>query len=164
MSYNARGGHGYGQQSHHSGAPHYGQRKAKQPTLKVPSNKTLNESDQDRSENSIDINPRILVKIPATWTQPSLTGELPTMDVKKQAFQLAQVLTTRRTLELQLIEPNQNILKFKVSKIEDVDSEMIQQPPDNIILQNQSYASFEYVSNLRSELSHLGYSLTPEKG
>jgi hypothetical protein len=163
LSYNARSGHGYGQQSRHSGAPHYGQRKAKQPTLKVPSNKTLNDSDQDRSENSIGINPRILVKIPATWTQPSLTGELPTMDVKKQAFQLAQVLTTRRTLELQLIEPNQNVLNFKVSKIEDFDSEIIEQQQDNTILPNQSYPSFEYVISLRSELAQFGYSLVRQE-
>ena len=164
MSYNSRGGHGYGQQNHHSGVPHYGSRKAKQSNFKVPSNKTLNKSDQDMPENSTTFNHQILVRIPSTWTQPPIVCTLPNIEPRKQVFQLAQVLSTRNQLELQLIEPNQNILKFKVSKIEDSDPELIQQPLDNTVLPNQSYASFEYVSNLRSELSNFGYSLTAEKG
>ena len=164
MSYNARSGHGYGQQSrHNSGALHSGQKKAKQPTFKVPPNQALNQIDHEMSSISAVFTPHILVKIPASWSQPSLTATLPNMEPRKQAFQLAQVLATRKTLELQLVEPNQNVLKFKVSKIEDPDSEVLQ-PLDNPVLPNQSYSSFEYISNLRSELSHFGYSMTAEKG
>jgi len=164
LSYNARSGHGYGQQSRHSGTPHYGQSKAKQPTFKVQSNKTLNESDQDRPENSTTINYQILVRIPSTWTQPSLVGTLPNMEPKKQAFQLAPVLSTRKTLEFQLIEPNQNILKFKVLKMEVLDDpEIVEQPLANMILPNQSYGSFEYINSLRSELAQFGYSLVRQE-
>lgn len=165
LSYNARGGHGYGQQSHHnSGSPHYGPKKAKQPSFKVPSNKTLSQLDDERSVISTAFTPHILVQIPATWTQPSAVGQLPNMEPRKQAFQLAQVLSTRKQLELQLIEPNQNILKFKVSKIEDPDSEIIEQQQDNTILPNQSFASFEYVNSLRFELGTLGFSLIAQRG
>jgi hypothetical protein len=81
------------------------------------------------------------------------------MEPKKQALQLAQVFSTRKELKLELIEPNQNILRFKVTKKEDPDPEIIQQPIDNTVLPNQSYASFEYVNSLRSELAQFGLSL-----
>ncbi len=163
MGYNARGGHGYGQQSHHnSGAPHYSQKKPK-PTFKAPA--PNNELDREKSNISTAFSPAFLVKIAASWTQPSLVGRLPPMESKKAAFQLVQVLANRKELELELIESNQNILRFKVSKQEDPDPnnpEITEQPPENIILPNQSYASFEYVSNLRSELAQFGYSLIAE--
>lgn len=164
MSYTSRSGHGYGQQNrHNSGANYYGQRKTKQSNFKVPSNKTLTQQYNEKPENSAAFNSQILVKVPATWTQSSLSGTLPNMDVKKQAFQLAQILATRKTLDLQLIEPNQNVLNFKVSKIEDSDSEIIEQQQNNTILPNQSYSSFEYVSSLRSELAQFGYSLVRQE-
>jgi hypothetical protein len=160
LSYSARGGHGYGNQRRGSSFGYPG--KSKRQSLH--SNNTINELDHERPAISTAFSPGIIVKVPATFTQPSIVGTLPHMEIPKQAFQIAQLLSNRNQLELQLIDPtNQNIFRFKVSKQEDLDPEMTEQPPDNnIILANQSYSSFEYVNGLRAELSKFGLTLIAE--
>jgi hypothetical protein len=155
MGYNARSGHGYGNQKHSSGGSRFSWRKPKKP-------KEVNvreEEDKPRQpipdtihwqERALPQGTRLTISTPTTLTSNAVSYVLAN-DLDKQqpqAFQICQLASTQK-LKLEVMLPDGSNRKFKI--INSVD----QLPSDAPV----SFNDMVYVGNLRNQLRINGFTL-----
>jgi len=155
LSYNSKGGHGYGNQRRHGSSSYY------------HVNKNQNQRDQQLSNrNLLPINITknqtahfsIFIRAPETWDKTSWTVELqPYPDIMKQAYELS-ALANQRKIEIILNSPNnQPIKKYRLEK------KQVEIEPNKETEQINTTVVPGYLSSLKAHLESFGYSMVEVK-
>lgn len=154
MGYNARGGHGYGNQKQGSGGSRFSWRKPKKPKDII----------NVKEELEPKIAPETIVWVPRPLAQnvqvflntsTTLTSNaskaLLSNDLTKQTelgYQISMLAESQK-LGVEVLTPEGQTLKYKIIKIVD------QRPEDKAV----SFADMAYIGNLKSSLKPCGYTL-----
>jgi hypothetical protein len=159
MGYNARSGHGYGDQRHGSGKSRFSWPKWKKPKEVI--NFVRPEEDKPKApvipelihwvERPLPEGTKVFLNRPTTLTSDNAKFLL-SNDLDKQheiGFQISQLASENSKLTLEVALPDTSIRKFKIIKSED------QLPSDESL----SFQDMIYVGNLRNQLRVNGFTL-----
>jgi hypothetical protein len=154
LGYNARSGHGYGNQKHGSSGSRFSWCKPKKkkeviyvkddPEPRVPEETIV------WTPRPLAPGVRVFLSKPTTFTSNGCKFVLST-DLTKQnelGYQIA-LLAESQKLIVEVLTPASQTLKYKVIKIVD------QKPEDKAV----SFADMAYIGNLKSALKRCGYTL-----
>jgi hypothetical protein len=160
LSYNSRGGHGYGgNQRRRSGNSSPYQRR--NPTKNCPNQNINLKSTAPESANQRDIPFTILAKAKQTWDQPAWSSKLPNnSDPEQIAYELIQAaINSNREIELQVLDPKTKMTtRYLLRKREDLEAEQ-QQAEDILPLEGQSFEAHQNITALDQQLRIFGWSL-----
>ncbi len=154
MSYNARGGHGYGNQKHGSSGSRFSWRKQKKPKDivydKDDPEPTVPEETIVWTPRPLPQNVRVFLDTPTTLTS-NASKALLSNDLTKQnelGYQIS-LLAESQKLGIEVLTPEGQTLKYKIIKIVD------RRPEDKAV----SFADMAYIGNLKGSLKPCGYTL-----
>jgi hypothetical protein len=157
-SYNAKGGHGYGDQRHGSGKSRFSWGKWKKPKEVI--NVVRPEEDKPKApipdlihwvERPLPEGTKVFLNRPTTLTSNNAKFLL-SNDLDKQpeiGFQICQLSSENMKLSLGVVLPDSSVRKFKIINVKD------QLPSDTAI----DFSDLVYVGNLHNQLRTNGFTL-----
>jgi len=159
LSYNSRGGHGYGDSRHGSGKSRFSWGKWRKPKEEI--NVVRPEEEEPKApvipelihwvERPLPAGTQIFLNRPTTLTTNSVKFLL-SNDIDKQheiGFQISQLASENMKLNLEVILPDTSVRKYKIINAKD-------QPPNDTAL---DFSDLIYVGNLNNQLRPNGFTL-----
>jgi len=154
MGYNARSGHGYGNQKHSSGGSRFSWRKPKKPkdviNVKEEPEPKVEPETVTWTDRPLPEGVKVFLSQPTTFTNNAQKRLLPS-DISLQSQNAYQIglLAANQKLSLEVVTPNGQEKQYRIIKTSE------QQPQDKPL----AFSDYVFVGNIKNALRTNGYTV-----